>query len=267
MLVDGYDNGIAFLDEHVGRLVQFLDRTPRGSNTVIIITADHGEAFGEHGTYSHPWNLYWEAIHVPLILRGPGIPAGQRSAQIVSTLDLFSTVLDLTGFGDKRFGRTSLRRFWDEGDQAGRTDESAVSELVPPPPEYRPVMASLVTSQWHYIQDSAGRSSLFHWPTDPVEALDLSSSPQCAEILRSLHERLFDRLAASVRPWRDTEYLLALDRPGYSALPDLALGASLTPTTSRLGEPQSYFGQTRATVPPRIAPEDRDLIQSLPYHH
>ena len=76
-VIAAYDNGLNYIDSQVGELLQFLERSPEWSNTYVIITADHGEGFGEHDTYTHGWDLYREVLHVPLIVAGPGIPAGR----------------------------------------------------------------------------------------------------------------------------------------------------------------------------------------------
>ncbi len=269
-IVNGYDDCLSYLDEEVGQLVQFLTGTSAERNTILIVTSDHGEGFGEHGTYTHPWNLYWPVLHVPLIFYGAGVPAGRRIRQTVSTMDIFSTVLNLALVGERPFRETSLSRFWMLGTEEGGPDRPALSELISPPPDLRPVLISLATSEWHYIQDSRGRVELYHWPTDPLELMDLSRSPQHAETLETLRHRLYREIALSFRPWRDTDYLLAFDRPGHSSLRDLSLGVGLgsneLPFQFRVGWPQVYFGSARFESPASLRPEDKDLIQSLPYH-
>lgn len=117
-LIDGYDNSLAYLDHEVGLLVRFLKSEPGGSNTVFIITSDHGEGFGEHGTYDHGWNLYRDVLHVPLIIAGPGIPAGISVAATVPTRDLFSTVIDLALGLKGAVSQTSLRTAWEAASRA-----------------------------------------------------------------------------------------------------------------------------------------------------
>ena len=99
----------------MGELLRFLERSPEWSNTYVIITADHGEGFGEHDTYSHGWNLYREVLHVPLIIAGPGIPAGVRVKDIARTRQIFATALELAGVKGAVLRRTSLTRLWSPG--------------------------------------------------------------------------------------------------------------------------------------------------------
>ena len=93
-----YREGLTTLDEQIGRLVDHLRATGRWENTAVIVTSDHGEEFYEHGRVGHSYNgLYNEGVHVPLIVRIPGIPGRHRVRQLVSTLDVAPTLLELAG--------------------------------------------------------------------------------------------------------------------------------------------------------------------------
>jgi arylsulfatase A-like enzyme len=91
---DLYDGEVAYTDSHIGRLLRELDTGPARERTVVIITADHGEAFGEHGMYFHGSEVWDEVVRVPLIVYVPGL-APRRVTRRVSTLDLAPTILDL----------------------------------------------------------------------------------------------------------------------------------------------------------------------------
>jgi HEAT repeat protein len=89
--VDRYDSEIRFADETVGALVAaFRARRP---NAVVILTADHGEEFGEHGGHYHGTSVYEEQVRVPLILSAPGVLGARRIAEPVQTIDLLPTLL------------------------------------------------------------------------------------------------------------------------------------------------------------------------------
>lgn len=92
--VDRYDQEIAWVDREIGRLLDGLERHPLP--TVVIVTADHGEEFGEHGGAYHGTSLFDEQIRVPLLIHLPGVP-GHRVAGPVSTVDLAPTLMGLTG--------------------------------------------------------------------------------------------------------------------------------------------------------------------------
>jgi choline-sulfatase len=91
---DLYDGEIFFTDHHIGRLLDELERMPGGDRTVVIITSDHGEGFGEHGFINHGMALYRELIHVPLIIHVPGLPP-RRVDGPVSVIDIFPTMADV----------------------------------------------------------------------------------------------------------------------------------------------------------------------------
>jgi len=267
-LITGYDNSLAFLDDQVDKLLRSLAASPDWANTIVIVTSDHGESFGDHGQYLHGRSLYREQLHVPLILAGLGIPAGLRIPHLVRTRELFGTVLDLALGDSIPLQLFSLRRFYTPGYKARPTDDLAVSELVPFLPYFRPVEASLMTSEWHYLHDSHGHAELYHWTTDPAEKTDLAEDPQYTPIVESLHKSLEARLAHSSRPWRGPEYLYALDRPGYSYHHAALFGAEFQDLSLVQGRPvrtvQSLFDPD--SPPPRKPlPQDIDSVNSLPY--
>jgi Sulfatase/HEAT repeats len=89
--IDRYDSEVAFSDATVGKLVRlFREQRP---NAAVIITADHGEEFGDHGGHYHGTTVYEEQVHVPLILNVPGALKPRRIDQVVQTIDLLPTVL------------------------------------------------------------------------------------------------------------------------------------------------------------------------------
>lgn len=95
-LVALYDGEIAYVDEHIGRLVDTLAAQGQLDDTIVVVTADHGELFGEHDLAYHFKALTEEETHVPLIIRYPaGLPAGGRVPGAVELNDILPTVLEL----------------------------------------------------------------------------------------------------------------------------------------------------------------------------
>ncbi|MFH1279219.1 MAG: sulfatase [Candidatus Eisenbacteria bacterium] len=92
-----YAGGIRYTDDLLGPFLEFVRTEGIGDRTVVILTADHGEEFMEHGSVLHG-NLYRTVTHVPLLLRLPGAEwAGTRIAIPVGLIDLLPTIVDLTG--------------------------------------------------------------------------------------------------------------------------------------------------------------------------
>ena len=92
-----YRAGVAYTDALMGRLVERLETRGFGDDTALVITADHGEALGEHSVYYGHAGLFPETLRVPLILRVPGGPRGVRVAEPVSTIDIAPTLVALAG--------------------------------------------------------------------------------------------------------------------------------------------------------------------------
>lgn len=94
--VDRYDGEIFYTDQHVGELLTWIDAQPWGERTAIVISSDHGEAFGEHKRSRHGFELYDMLVHVPLVIRVPGA-APQTIAEPRSHIDLAPTIHELMG--------------------------------------------------------------------------------------------------------------------------------------------------------------------------
>ncbi len=92
-----YDGEIAFTDDQLGRLLEELRDRGLSGNTLVVVMADHGEEFLEHGRVEHGVDLYQEVLHVPLIISGPGVPVGEIIDTPVSQMDIFPTLIALTG--------------------------------------------------------------------------------------------------------------------------------------------------------------------------
>jgi len=90
-----YDAEIRLLDDALGRLLATLADRSVLDRSILVVTSDHGEAFGEHGEWRHGSMLYDEVMHVPLIVRGPGVPRDHRVVVPAGLVDVVPTVLDL----------------------------------------------------------------------------------------------------------------------------------------------------------------------------
>lgn len=124
-----YDGEIRWTDDHIGQLLDALEKQGLAENTLVVLTSDHGTAFFEHGQRAHRNGLYDELIHVPLIMRFPeAIPAGTRSNTQVRLIDVVPTILDLVGLPHPAdvMGRSLRPAF---GGELEESVEPAVSEL------------------------------------------------------------------------------------------------------------------------------------------
>jgi choline-sulfatase len=91
-----YDGEVAYADQEIGRLLDGLDAAQLQGETLVVVTADHGEGVKQHGVLQHGPVLYEESVHVPLLFRWPGhVAAGKRNATPVELVDVMPTVLEL----------------------------------------------------------------------------------------------------------------------------------------------------------------------------
>jgi arylsulfatase A-like enzyme len=98
-----YDGEIAYGDFHLGRFVEMLERAGVLDHTLLIITADHGEYFGEHGMWGHNPPPFRQGTHIPMLIVGPnGTFPTTRVSQNVQILDIMPTVLNVVGLSDNQ---------------------------------------------------------------------------------------------------------------------------------------------------------------------
>jgi arylsulfatase A-like enzyme len=93
---DRYDSEVHYTDQHIGRLLEFAKKQPWWSSTAVIISADHGEAFGEHGMYKHAFEVWDVLTRVPLVIMAPGITPRVIDERR-SHIDLAATFAELLG--------------------------------------------------------------------------------------------------------------------------------------------------------------------------
>ena len=93
---DKYDGEVLFTDRYVGKLLDFIDAAPWGKRTIVIVTADHGEAFGEHNQTRHGFEIWENLVRVPLMVRVPGV-APRHVDTPRSAIDVAPTILDAFG--------------------------------------------------------------------------------------------------------------------------------------------------------------------------
>ena len=168
-IVDLYDAELRRADELLNTLFDFMRQSGIWDETLILVFSDHGEEFGEHGLYGrHTYSLYNELLRTPLILRGPGVPAGRTVTQRTRNIDIAPTLLHLAGLKPPgSFMGESLQRVWQGREKEPR---DVVAE--------RRVDRVLIRGDYKYFSD--GR--LFDLSSDPTEQNDIAAiQPEIAE--------------------------------------------------------------------------------------
>jgi arylsulfatase A-like enzyme len=169
---DLYDGEVAFTDYHIGRVLKALAGSPLAERTVIILTGDHGEAFGEHGAFFHGREVWDEIVHVPLIVYVPGARP-RRISRPMSHVDIAPTILDLAGAPEDREARGRSFVFELFG---GSLPQRPILIDQPKNPYYPPKRAFIdgPYKLHHAIDSNAYR--LFDLSHDPGETEDLAAS-------------------------------------------------------------------------------------------
>ena len=213
-----YAGEIAYVDREIGRLLGGLPRRDAGRRIVAAV-GDHGEMLGEHGEKEHGVFLYQGALAVPLILAGPGVPAGRVIDGPAATRGLGATLLALAGLGGQAgpFGAAACRAC---GTAVPATPASVYSESDMPASAYgwSPLAAA---TDGRYRLIVAPRPELYDLEADPAESRNLWGAPERAETVRRLQRVIADanrgarRMEATEAPPDAAELAGSLRQLGY----------------------------------------------------
>jgi len=202
--IDHYDAEIAFTDHAIGRLLAALDELDLRADTVVALTADHGEALGEHDYYFEHGDLGTEAeIHVPLILSAPGLlPPGVRAPWTTSSVDLAPTLLDLLGVPpEEDFRGSSLASWTASGTGADRACFGEIDKRFHEENDRREVDG--VAGKWRWIR--RGDFKLVHRPRASGSAdrtlYALALDPAESRDVSALHPEVVAELGAELDAW------------------------------------------------------------------
>ena len=189
--IDEYDAGLKYDDDFIGQFLHRLDELGVLKNTIVIITSDHGESLGDHGLSFHGAALYWELVHVPLIISWPGqVPEGVRVQKPVANAAIANTVLSLVGARANPFPGPSLMSFsqpkvpldWPYAiSELPQTNTIVTADRVVQgkiPIATDGWMKSVVSQRWHLIVHEKFENQLYDWTSDPGEMKDLANTPQ-----------------------------------------------------------------------------------------
>jgi len=197
---DLYDGNLAYVDSHVGALMDSLRTRGVLDDTIVVLVSDHGEAFWEHGRRGHGHAPYEELIRVPLIVHLPTVPelAGTRIAEPVEFVDLMPTLMDLMGVPLETHELAG--RSWVDVMIAGLGDPERTIHARSNRTK-NPVYA-LRRGGWKWLMHSVdGREELYDLATDPGETLDLVAAGTAdPDLLEGFHGAFRDWISGEGLP-------------------------------------------------------------------
>jgi arylsulfatase A-like enzyme len=195
-LVSQYDGGIAYTDAQIGKLIDWLKERDLYDNTLIVVTSDHGDAFGEKNLVLHGNSVYQNLLHVALLIKYPHNASTGVVDEPVSLIDVAPTILTALGIPvDPRMQGRNLRSNFTE------PRRELFSESFPCPVPHPPECpgdgcSSRAVLAWPYklVTSSSGRRELYDVSADPNETRNLSGT----------REAVAGSLGASLKSWAKT---------------------------------------------------------------
>lgn len=248
---DQYDEEIRYTDGHIGRLLDALRASPAWEKTLVAVTADHGEGFGEHGIppdRRHGYHLYANQTRVPLILRVPTVdpaaPHNHRPREPVGHVDLLPTLLHAA---DAAVGQppdaASLHL-------PGRSLLPLLLGPAVPAPRFvfqevmyegPTVRKALVSERWHFIENLI--------PDGTAELYDLQADPDEGHDVLAAHPREAATLHAALAAWLDDSAV----PPGFAARLAQDVSTEPLPATvpvqARIGDCLEVLGSSPPAEP------------------
>ena len=177
---------ITQLDEQVGRILEAVNKFGYGENTIVVYTADHGLALGSHGLLGKQ-NVYEHSMRCPLVVRGPGIPAGQSTSALTYLLDLFPTLCGYAGVEvPEGIDGHDLRPVFE-----GTQENVRESIFLPYQEKMRTIRDNALKL---HVYPEIDYQLLFDLEADPLEMTNLAENPERSEDV--------NRLVAQMKQWQ-----------------------------------------------------------------
>jgi len=204
LMSDLYDGEIACLDDTIGDLLEGLRKRGILDRTIVVITSDHGENFGEHGFVDHSFSLHRSIRHIPLLIRyPPGFREGRVVDDVVRLEDVPPTLLELAGI-EAPAGLDGASLLRDLGSRVARATlgpREALLDRVGPKlapdrqfPHLRTRVRAVVDGRYHYLRYSDGREELYDLEADPLETRNLAPDSE-------RHRELLARVRGLIPMW------------------------------------------------------------------
>lgn len=229
---DIYDNAILWTDTLIGNLIDELDQRGVRDRTIIVLSSDHGEAFGEHEKDGHAYDVYGEVTEVPFVI---SLPFRLEQPVVVDSpsenVDIWPTILDLVGLAGLEdpdgasllpaieaamLGEPSpddgTLRFAHLEDKWGRLEGDQTAPII-----------SVTEDRWRLIYESTAASpQLFDKEADPAEANNVA--PHNEEVVAALQAHVDAYLERDEAPWPEEALSIEMDEMELNQLRALGYG-------------------------------------------
>lgn len=178
--ISQYDGGIAYEDAEIGNLVSYLKQRGLYENTMLIITSDHGEAFGEGNRYGHGKTVYADQVRVPLLIKFPHANDGRVIDQGIGHTDLLPAMLQSAGIALPDSAKSPT---------AGGSGESG-HKLVSEDLESEPPHRAIYTGDRKFVASTSGMRQLYDVVADPSDQVDLCAreTDRCSQMRLDLDQ-------------------------------------------------------------------------------
>ena len=192
-LIHGYYAATSYMDAQAGRVLAELEKLGLAQNTIVVLWGDHGWHLGDHGIWCKHTN-YEQAARIPVLVAGPGVKAGAKSASLVETVDIYPTLAELAGLPapaglDGRSFAATLR------DPAVPHRDHAIHVYPRSAPDKGAVLGRAIRTERHRLVEwkkqgapaDTAELELYDYQTDPLETKNLAAEqPEVVAKLRAL---------------------------------------------------------------------------------
>lgn len=185
-----YLANVSYFDSKIGSIVKTLEEIDEMDNTIIIVTADHGDMLGERGLW-FKMNFFEHSARIPLIMAGPGIETGTAS-NACSLVDMLPTFIDIAGGGDEDLGepidgRSLMPLARGKDDTCDEAIGEYCAEMTPWP------VFMIRRGNFKYIHCDADPAQLYDISKDPLEKTNLAADPEFADIAQGFAAEVSER--------------------------------------------------------------------------
>jgi arylsulfatase A-like enzyme len=176
-IVHSYLASITFVDHQIGKVIHALEESDYSDNTIIVLWSDHGYQMGEKNSFQKA-SLWERSTHVPLLFAGYGVPEGQSSDRVVSLLDIYPTLVEMSGLpgNSKNEGRSLVPLM----------KNPSAEWPYPSITGYGKDCYAIQNERYRYIQYDDGTEELYDQQNDPNEWTNLAGSRDLAHIKADL---------------------------------------------------------------------------------